>query len=281
MPWSHLGLACFLLVGLIPILISLVYALLYSLGLVGLLAEGFTLDHWGRVLGRGEIWASLGVSAAVAGATVAATVGLALMLALTLRRHLGKEPLSTIIFLPLALPAVVTAFFVFRVFSDAGLLARMAMGLGLIEAPNQFPAMVHDPLAMGVILAHLLFAVPYFTLLFGQIYKDAHVARLENLAQTLGGNRLQCLARVTLPILIDKAGTQLLLLFITVFGSYEIPLLLGRQSPQMISVLTLRKYQMFDILQKPEAFIAALLYTLFVTGLLWLAFRRGRMFRDV
>jgi putative spermidine/putrescine transport system permease protein len=157
----------------------------------------------------------------------------------------------------------------------------MAMGLGLIDAPTDFPAMVHDQLSLGVIIAHLLFAVPYFTLLFGQIYKDAHVARLENLTQTLGGNRLQCLTRVTLPILIDKAGTQLLLLFITVFGSYEIPLLLGRQAPQMISVLTLRKYQMFDILQKPEAFIAALLYTVFVSALLVIAFRKGRMFRDV
>ena len=41
----------------------------------------------------------------------------------------------------------------------------------------------------------------------------------------------------------------------------------------MISVLTVRKYQRFDLLQKPEAFVIAVVYTLTVLLLLLTVFR--------
>ena len=63
------------------------------------------------------------------------------------------------------------------------------------------------------------------------------------------------------------------LFFIYVMGAYEIPLMLGRQSPQMLSVLAMRKYARFDITQKPEAFVIAICYAVLVAAaLLW--FRR-------
>jgi len=67
-----------------------------------------------------------------------------------------------------------------------------------------------------------------------------------------------------------------MLFFIYVLGAYEIPLLLGQQSPQMLSVLVMRKYARFDITQKPEAFIIAILYALFVTAIILTVFRRNR-----
>ena len=59
-----------------------------------------------------------------------------------------------------------------------------------------------------------------------------------------------------------------MLFFIYVMGAYEIPLLLGRQSPQMLSVLAMRKYARFDITQKPEAFAIAFLYAVLVSVVL-------------
>ena len=275
-----LGLIGFTVIAILPVVAGLIYALLYSLGLAGLLSHGFTTEHWAGMLESAEIWISLAVSSAIAGATVTLTTLTALFLAMVLRVPLKRGALATIIYLPLALPATVAAFFIFRIFSDAGLFPRLLVGLEWIERPGDFPALIHDPLGAGIILAHMLLAVPYFTLLFRQIYADAGIAALLNLTATLGGTPRQGFLRVTLPILVDKASTNLLLLFIPVLGSYEIPLLLGAQSPQMISVLTLRKYAMLDITQKPQAFIAALLYTFFVSILLVLAFRKGRMLRD-
>jgi putative spermidine/putrescine transport system permease protein len=99
---------------------------------------------------------------------------------------------------------------------------------------------------------------------------------LLELASTLGASRRQGLLRVTLPILLHAAAPSLVLLFILVMGSFEVPLLLGRQSPQMFSVLTYRKYGLFDISQKPEAYILSLGFTVLALGLVGVAFRMRR-----
>ena len=119
-------------------------------------------------------------------------------------------------------------------------------------------------------------------LLFVQIYQTERVGDLVRLASTLGAGKGAGLYRVAVPILLSRSATNIILLFIAVMGSYEIPLLLGRQSPEMLSVLTMRKYSMFDLAQKPEAFIVALLYTAFVLVLITAAFRTRRLaFGDV
>ena len=251
------GLLLFISVAVLPVVFSLGYAAAYSLGLVGLLSDGFTLEHWALLATPSEIWFSFGWSLYVAGATVALTLGLALPLALGLRRTLQDGPLGTILYFPLAIPATVAAFLVFQWFSGAGYAARIAYHAGFITSVQAFPDLVNDPWAIGIILAHVGLAVPFFTLLFRQIYVSEHIDRLLQVAGALGGTRRQHLARVALPILWHKARTNVVLFFIAVLGSYEIPLLLGQQSPQMVSVLTMRKYSLFDVTDKPEAFILA------------------------
>jgi len=63
-----LGLALFFAVAVVPVVLSLLYALLYSLGIAGLLGGGPTLAPWIAVLSRGETWASFGLSLWVAAA---------------------------------------------------------------------------------------------------------------------------------------------------------------------------------------------------------------------
>ena len=277
---GRLGLLLFVGIAILPIAFSLLYAVAYSFGAIGLLSEGVTLTFWQRLFETSEVWYSFGLSIYVAAATVVATASFSLFFALFLNRPLQYGPLSYIIYFPLALPATVAAFLVFQVFSGAGYGARVLLNLGLISDISQFPNLVNDPYAIGIILAHVGLAVPFFTLLFVQVYNTERVKDLTNLAQTLGASPRQALYRVAAPILLTKSFTNIVLLFIAVLGSYEIPLLLGRQAPQMLSVLTMRKYAMFDITEKPEAFIVAVLYTLVVLTLIIVAFRKGRLAYD-
>ena len=76
-----------------------------------------------------------------------------------------------------------------------------------------------------------------------------------------------------MPILLRTAFPTILLHLVGVFGAYEAPLLLGAQSPQMVSVLIMRKYAMFDLGRKPEAFICAILYTVVSLSLIVAAYR--------
>ncbi|MEZ4700985.1 MAG: ABC transporter permease subunit [Rhodothermales bacterium] len=274
---GRLGLLLFMALAILPILFSLGYAVAYSTGLSGLLSDGFTWDHWAK-LGQGsEIWASFGLSLYIAAASVVLTISLSLTLALYLRRPLGYGALSYIIYFPLALPATVAAFIVFQLFSGAGYVSRILIGFGVIDDIAQFPDLVNDAYGIGIVIAHVGLAVPFFILLFVEIYNSEKLDALGRLARTLGAGRRQVLYRVHVPILLKRCFTNIVLFFIAVLGSYEVPLLLGRQSPQMISVLTMRKYAMFDIHQKPEAFIIALLYTVLVVTFIVVAFRKGEV----
>jgi putative spermidine/putrescine transport system permease protein len=268
------GFALFLAVAVLPVAVSLVYALLYTVGLTGLLSDGFTLAHWSAVLASTELWTSLALSAAVAlAACVIAAIG-GLAVALGLRPQLARGPLAYAIYLPLAMPFVVGAFAAFETLSAAGMLSRLAYRFGLTGGIDSFPSLTNDPLYLGVIATHAFLALGFLAVVFAQLYESESIDAYAALSRSLGATEGQTLRRVTLPMLLRRARPNLVLLFIVLLGSYEVPLLLGRQSPQMISVLTVRKYQRFDLLQKPEAFVIAIVYTATVLLLLVTAFRR-------
>lgn len=275
-PVGAAGLLLFLGLAILPVGLSLVYAALYSLGLTGLLGRGLTWSHWRAVLGSRELWASLGLSAGVALGVVAATTAAALGLALSLRERVERGLLSSALYLPLALPGAVAAFFVFQMLTGRGLVPRVLFRLGLLSDPAAYVPLVQDRWAVGIVLAHVGLAVPFFTLLFADLYRSERIGELAALARSLGASPGQCIRRVEVPLLLRAASANLALLFIVILGSYEIPLLLGRQAPQMLSVLTLRKYALFDVTQKPQAFVVALVYTALVLALIAGLFRGRR-----
>ena len=101
---------------------------------------------------------------------------------------------------------------------------------------------------------------------------------LSRLARTLGSAEKQIAKRLSIPILIQKNFPTLILYYIFILGSYEIPLLLGRESPQMVSVLISRKViRPYDLMDKPEAFFIALLYTLIVLSLTVIILRKRKL----
>ena len=258
----------------LPIAGSLAYAGAYSVGLAGLLSHGFTLDYWRQALADREVGAAFATSGYVASMVVVLTVGGSLTLALALGEALRRGPLATLIYFPLALPGTVAALCAFQWLSGAGLLARAAFRLGWIDRPNQFPGMVFDPWSVGIILTHVALATPFFTLLFMRLAEREKLPDLLALASTLGAGRRARLWRVAVPLLLRRASANVALLFVAVAGSFEIPLLLGPQHPQMISVLAWRRFSRFDLADKPTAFIVSLLYTAAVLLFLAAWFRR-------
>lgn len=271
---KHTLIAFFLFIVVVPLLWSLGYSLTYSLGLFGNRSHGFTLDAWQHVLSGHELWRSLGFSFYVALTTLVLTITLALSVTLLLKNYLARGPLAYALYVPLALPSTVAALYIMQMFGNAGLLARVAWHLGWITESRQFPSLIYDSYGLGIMLTHLLLATPLFVLLFNQLYNNEKLTELTALAMTLGANRLDCVRRVILPILLRRASPNLTLFFIGVFGSFEIPYKLGPQSPQMISVLTHRKFSMYDLSQKPEAYAIAVLYMVLALGLLATVFRK-------
>jgi putative spermidine/putrescine transport system permease protein len=245
-----------------PILLGIGYALAYSLGLTGLLNEGFTLGHWLTTLSYAAFWKSLLFSFAIAILTVVIACGLALFIALKWREAWNRS--QFLLYLPLTIPAIVMAFFVFQFLSKSGFLSRVCNRIGLTQSIEGFPDLVNDNYGIGILFAHLCMATPFFAILFLQVFRNERIQAFMHLSFTLGSTQKNTFRKVVLPMIVRKSLPAIILYFIFSFGSYEIPLLLGSQSPQMISVFTLQKLQRFNLADIPIAYVSSIVYTLFI-----------------
>ncbi|MDP5170520.1 MAG: ABC transporter permease subunit [Bacteroidia bacterium] len=276
----HIGLLLFVLIGVLPFVSAFVYAVLYSVGLAGVVNDGFTLRFWAAVWNSGEFLRSFGYSAGIAGISVVVSVSAAMWLTLQFKRELQHRWLSFVIYLPLAIPGVVAAFFMVQLFAKSGLFSRFAYHLGWIAEAREFPDLINDPYALGIMLAFITIVTPFFVLLFLNVYQNERVAELTELAESLGANKKQVLWRVTLPILLRKTWTLIGLYFIFLLGSYEVPLILGQESPQMLSVLIIREIKQYDLSKISEGYVVAVIYTIFVSLAAVLLFYRKKSTTD-
>jgi putative spermidine/putrescine transport system permease protein len=208
--------------------------------------------------------------------TTLTTIG-ALAITLLLPPARSGRWLTALLCLPLATPAAVAGLMAYQMLNPGGLLSRLTHYAGAIGSPSDFPALVNDRWAVGIILAQFLTSLPLLTLFFLATWTSARVDRYCRLAESLGATPLQARLRIALPMLLRRALPLITLIFLWQLGTYEIPLLLGRQSPQMFSVLTQRHFGQFNLDQRPEAFTLAVTYLLLAAaGLLVLLLRRRR-----
>ena len=225
-----------MLIGVVPFAAAFIYALLYSFGVVGVVNTGFTTQFWEEVLRSGEFFKSFGYSVLISGISVTISVLLALWLALKFTRELNRKFMSFVIYLPLAIPGVVCAFFTFQLFSKAGFFARFAHLFGWIEEAREFPDLVNDQWSLGIILTFITVVMPFFVLLFLNVYKNERIAELSQLAQSPGATPSQTTRKVSVPIILRKTWVLIVLYFIFLLGAYEVPLILVLCRPMVIKV---------------------------------------------
>jgi putative spermidine/putrescine transport system permease protein len=260
----------YLLFTAVPILAGIFYALAYSLGLTGVLAEGFTLANWEKVLSNTAFWQTIGFSIYVAFTSIVLSLFIALGLIVRWPEAFSRGYLSFIIYLPLGIPAIVMAFYVFQLLGKGGWLSRLFYQLGLISGLQDFPDWVNDNYGLGIIFAHVCMASPFFTIFFANLYKNERAGLLREQAITLGATERQAISRVVLPVLLRRGIAAVFLYFMFVMGSYEIPLLLGSQSMQMISIRTIQKLQRYNLADIPEAYAISVVYSVLVLCMLFL-----------
>jgi putative spermidine/putrescine transport system permease protein len=256
------ALILFLALAVLPLLAGLVQAILQSLGLVGVLSQGFTISHWQQLFTDSSFWAALAFSLYVAAVGTLLALALALFFVASQPKKIGQTGYQSFLFLPLALPALVMAFFSYQLLAGSGLLSRLAFGLGWVQQPNDFSAGVGDAYGLGIIFTHLLMSTYFFTVYFSQIWLKEQLPLLLQNAQNLGASPRQALKRIAIPTLLKRAQNIIILYFVFALGSYEIPLLLGRSYPQMISVFTVNKLQKFNLADIPQAYAAAVFFAL-------------------
>lgn len=286
-----LALYALLVVGL-PVA-GLTNALLYSVGLAGprlagpqlsgttvpgVSEPGLTLVHWQRLTTETGLIGSLAYSFYIAVAAVGLAVLGALALVLGGQKTVGRWPFPGLLYVPLLFPSVVVGFYLFQLLSQSGWLSRVSFGLGLTSDIEAFPELVQDGAGIGIMLAHVFMAFPFFALLFRSLYADARLADYHSVALTLGATRGQFLRRIAVPILLRRAAPTLILSGVAVVGAYDIPLLLGQTYPQMVSVFITERLQRFDLADLPVGYGAGVVVAVLLMSLIWAATRNREQY---
>ncbi len=230
---------------------------------------GLSLSAYTAILTSPGFLKSLGLSLWIATASTVIAATLAVGAALLLRQTFpGRALISFLVQLNLTIPHIVGAIGVLYLVSQSGVFARLAHAGGLIGGPQDFPALTHDPFAIGIILVYVWKELPFITLILLanlQTLGEDH----EAVARTLGATRWQTFAHVLLPMLMPGLLTASALVFAFAFGAYEVPLVLGAHAPKALSVLAWQSWTDTDLAARPEAMAMAVLIA--VVGLALLA----------
>ena len=266
-----------IILAITPLVLGIGYAITYSFGLTGVLNNGFTLVHWQKAFADNDVILSFGYSILLSLVSILLCVGAAAFLTLYIGDKMQKGKLSYIIYLPMAFPALVAAFFFFQFLSSGGFLSRIFFQLGIINNINDFPNLVNDQYSFGILATQFFLNLPIFIVLNLSILKNESLSALKTLAASLGAKRLQIIFKIVLPILLKKSFPSIVLFFIFKLGTYEIPLLLGRSSPEVISVITMRKMQRYNLLDIPQGYVIAVLYALLVFILLAVSLKPAKI----
>ncbi len=267
--------------AVLPLAAGFGYAFMYSIGLTGALQTGLTFEHWQKLFTDDHVLGSFGYSAMIALFSLLLSVSAALFVSLKYPRSFSKGLLSYLIYLPLAFPAMVAAFFFFQFMSKAGILSRIFYRLHITSAIEQFPDLVNDKYGIAMIVTHFFLSFPFFILLFINLYKTERIKEYILLAESLGASKVQSAFKIVVPMLLQKSLHNIILYFIFIFGAYEIPVLLGRSNPEMVSVLAVRKLQRFNLLDIPQGYAIAILYSVFVFALILIMMRKRKLAYDV
>ena len=253
---------------------GLLMALLQSLGyLPSIGLTELSLDAYRRVFGRPEFLRSLLFSLWIALASTLLSTVLALLVALALRRRFPGSRLFAFIFQTnIPIPHLVGAIGILFLFSQSGLLARLAYLGGLIQAPADFPALVFDRYAAGIILEYV-WKTTSFTGIILLARLQSVGAAFENVARTLGASPWQRFRFVTLPLILPAILSTSTLVFAFTFGAFEVPLLLGQRYPSALPVLAYRLYSDVDLHARPEAMALSVIIALVSLALILLYMR--------
>jgi putative spermidine/putrescine transport system permease protein len=256
---------------------GLALAVLHSLGWFPAIGQTtFTRNAYRAVFADGAFWASLALTLWIAFASTALSAVLAVAAALLLRPAFrGKRPLTFLFQLNLPIPHSVGAVGMLLLLSQSGLLARLAYAARLIESPADFPALVFDPLAVGIIAEYV-----WKTSVFIGVIVLAALQTVgddyEGAARSLGADAWQRFRFVTLPLIRPALLSASILVFAFTFGAFEVPVLLGQRFPSALPVLAYRDYVSTDLNTRPEAMALSVVIAALSAGLIGIYMRVAR-----
>ena len=247
-----------------PVLVGIAYSIAASVGALGAGTSGggsrfASVSRVGQVLGDDRTWAGLVWSLSVAtAATFGATVA-AITIAVTFRGGRLHERIGrALAAAPLPLPHLVAAVLGVWTLGQSGMLARLALALGLIATPADMPALVYDRWGVGLVLTMAWKETAFLSVVAAALLQT-RTSVMEEVARTLGASEWATMRRVTIPLLWRGLLPAVVAVFVFVVGSYETAALLAPSVPLALPLQVAERVADPDLSRRGEAYVVTLL----------------------
>ena len=260
---------------------GLFFAAAESLGFFSSFGKGdLTTENYVRLWRDAEVRAAISYTLFVTFVSTLLAAAGGTILAVRLKNSLrNSATLKVILQIPLAVPHLAVALVLLGMLAPSGIFARFFYHFGLIGEPSGFPVLIADNYGIGIIAAYFLKETPFIALLILTVLARAG-DEYESVAQNLGASRRQRFRFVTLPLITPPLIFSSLIVWVFIFGAFEVPLILGRIYPAMLAVVARREFAATDLQERPEAMALAVLMTLLTTLFVWLYLRWTKNFLD-
>ena len=166
--------------------------------------------------------------------------------------------------IPLILPHISVAFIILILWTRTGFVSSAAHAVGLIDTPEEFPALLFAGNGLGIILAYAWKGTGFVTLMAYALLKRLD-PRLLTTARMLGASGPTAFVRIVLPHLAPVLHASFIILFLYGFGAFDIPFLLAESAPGMLSVEVYNLVFQRGLERRPEAMAVLTLMFAFAT----------------
>ncbi len=248
---------------------GLIMGLLQSFGYLPIIGKtDFNLDAYIAIFTDENFLRSLALTCWIGfSASIFSTI-LAIIAALVLRQNLWGKRFVTFIFqLNVPVPHIVGAIGIIFLFSQSGLLSRLTYLFGWTQAPADFPPMIYDKWAIGIIMEYLWKTTAFTGVILLAVLQSVG-EDYEDVARSLGANAWQRLRYVILPLIMPGILRSSILVFAFTFGAFEIPFLLGQRFPRALPVLSFEYYHDVDLGFRQEAMATSMIIAGLITILI-------------
>jgi putative spermidine/putrescine transport system permease protein len=243
--------------AIVPYLLILpacVLLLIFLVGLINGIVQGFgimpflgmyepTLDYYIQAFTRSDLSNSILYSLylALASTAIAIVIGVALSAALCkIQASRAMQLLGLQV--PIMTAHMLVAICVMCLLSGTGLVQRLLVAVGLESVASCIPSVVGNVSGYGILGVYAWKEIPWiafcvFTIMSGVSSKFGEAASV------LGAGTFRTFFEVTLPLCRGAIVKAALVVFAFVFGSYEIPFLLGPTLPKALPILAYIEFQ--------------------------------------
>jgi putative spermidine/putrescine transport system permease protein len=214
--------------------LALAMTVLQSVGVMSpMRPSSFTLEFWGALFDR-QFLDSFLFSLRVGFGSAFLTLLLAYPLALFLKRRGARARfLSSLIKIPLFVPALVAAFLILNALAFHGVINGVLLGLGIIGKPMR---MLNDEFGWGVLAIQVWKNLPFQLVILASVLATIR-SDTEEAARNLGAAPWQVVRHIILPLSMPGILIAVALVFIMTFGDFAITRVAGPIYPASLSVL--------------------------------------------